>query len=198
MKLLESIKCLNGKLSNIEKHNERFNRSRKECFGADNEINLLEVLRIPENVNIGLFRCRVIYTREIEEVEFVPHHYREINTLKLVEDNHIEYGFKFADRKTLNNLFAKRGDCDDILIAKDGFITDSYTANIVFFDGSKWWTPETPLLAGTQRSRLLEEGRIFECSITPADISKYTFAGLINAMWDLEELEPIPTRNIVF
>jgi len=196
MKLLETIKCLDGRLSNIEKHNERFNRSRKKCFGVDNEICLQEVIHIPENAKTGLFRCRVIYSREIEKVEFVPHHFREINTLKLVEDNHIEYDFKFADRKTLDYLFAKRGNCDDIIIVKNGFVTDSYTANIVFFDGKKWWTPETPLLAGTQRSRLLEEDKIFECSIAPDDISKYTFAGLINAMWDLGELEPIPIRKI--
>ena len=198
MKLLETIKCFDGKLSNIEKHNERFNRSRKKCFGADDEIHLQEVIQIPENAKMGLFRCRVIYSRKIEKIEFVPHRFREISTLKLIENNHIEYNFKFADRKTLDNLFAKRGDCDDILIVKNGFVSDSYTANVVFFDGIKWWTPETPLLAGTQRSRLLEEGNIFKCSIAPGDISKYTFVGLINAMWDLEELKPIPIRNIIF
>ncbi len=198
MKLFETIKCLDGKLSNIEKHNERFNRSRKKCFGAVNEINLQEVIQISENAKTGLFRCRVIYSREIEKVEFVPHHFREIKTLKVVEDNHIEYDFKFADRKTLDKLFSKRSNCDDILIVKNDFVSDSYTANVVFFDGTKWWTPETPLLAGTQRSRLLEEGKIFECSIAPGDISKYTFVGLINAMWDLGELKNIPTRNIVF
>jgi 4-amino-4-deoxychorismate lyase len=80
---------------------------------------------------------------------------------------------------------------------KSGFITDSYSANTVFFDGAKWWTPNTPLLAGTQRSRLLGEEKIFECTISPEDISKYTLVGLINAMWDLEELKPIPVKNIV-
>lgn len=196
MELLETIKCFNGKLSNIEKHNERFNRSRKKCFGADNEIHLQEVIQIPEDAKTGLFRCRIIYSREIEKIEFVSHNFREINSLKLVEDNQIEYDFKFADRKALDNLFAKRGDCDDILIVKNGVVSDSYTANIVFFDGTKWWTPEMPLLTGTQRSRLLAEGKIFECSITPDDISKYTFVGLINAMWNLGELK-IPTENIL-
>ena len=198
MELLETIKCLDGQLSNIEKHNKRFNRSRKKCFGADKDICLQEVIQIPENARTGLFRCRVVYSSEIEKIEFVPHQFREIKTLKLVEDNDIEYDFKFADRNELDNLFAKRGNCDDILIVKNGSISDSYTANTVFSDGLKWWTPNTPLLAGTQRSRLLEEGKIFECSIAPGDISKYTFVALINAMWDLGELNPIPIKNIVF
>lgn len=198
MKLLETIKCLDGKLSNIEEHNERFNRSRRRCFNAGKEIHLQDVIEIPGSAKNGLFRCRITYSEKIEKIEFIPHHYREIKTLKLVEGNHIEYGFKFAYRKALDNLFEQRGDCDDILIVKSGLITDSYTANTVFFDGAKWWTPNTPLLAGTQRSRLLGEKKIFECTISPEDILKYTLVGLINAMWDLEELKPIPVANIVY
>ncbi|MCA1759522.1 MAG: aminotransferase class IV, partial [Bacteroidales bacterium] len=100
------------------------------------------------------------------------------------------------DRERLNLLFEKRGICDDIIIVKNGCITDSSFANIVFFDGVKWWTPDTPLLPGTQRAKLLEENKIFECRITPKDISIYSKVGLINAMNDLNEMMQIAIRKI--
>ena len=194
--LLETIKCEDGELFNLHWHNARFNHARKEHFGLSGEIKLEEFIEIPKNASKGLFRCRVIYSETIDKIEFIPHQFRVIKSLKLVEDNDIDYQFKYADRKKLNELFEKRGDCDDILIVKNGCITDSFTANPVFFDGENWWTPDTPLLSGTQRASLINEGKIFECKIRQEDISKYKKVGLVNAMWDLEEMPMILTENI--
>lgn len=194
--LLETIKCNNGKLFNLKWHNFRFNKARKDYFGLSDEINLEEIIEIPGNSKKGLFRCRVIYSETVDKIEFISHQFREINSLKLVEANNINYQFKSADRKNLHNLFEKRGNCDDILIVKKGYITDSYTANSIFFDGLKWWTPSTPLLAGTQRARLIDTGEISTCEISPDDLSKYKKIGLINAMWDLESMPVILINNI--
>jgi len=194
--LLETIKSENGKLINLKWHNSRFNRSREIYFGVNEVVDLAEIIEIPEQAKTGLFRCRVTYSTHIEKVEFLPHQYRKIEWLKLVEDNSIDYRFKYADRTFLQKLFEKRGDCDDILIIKNGFITDSFTANTVFFDGENWWTPNTPLLPGTQRARLLYEGEISECRITPEDLPKYKAVSLINAMQDMEIFPRIPIENI--
>jgi 4-amino-4-deoxychorismate lyase len=78
-----------------------------------------------------------------------------IESLKLVEDNTISYRHKYSDRSHLLELMNMRGDCDDILIVKDGYITDTSFSNIVFFDGDKWVTPARPLLRGTMRESLL-------------------------------------------
>ncbi len=128
--------------------------------------------------------------------EFIPHEYRPVKSLKLVENNEIDYHFKYSDREKLNLLFELRGNCDDILIVKNGLITDSFVANVVLFDGLSWWTPDTPLLPGTQRSRLLQQKKIGKCRITPADLSKYQKIGLINAMQDLEEMPVIVINKI--
>jgi 4-amino-4-deoxychorismate lyase len=194
--LFETIKCKDGKLFNMEFHQARFEKARKEYFGISTAINLLERIEIPGFAKNGLFRCRVTYSEQIEKIEFIPYQHREIKSLKLVEDLDIDYHLKYSDREKLNLLFEKRGSCDDILILKNGCITDSFAANPVFFDGEKWWTPDTPLLAGTQRSRLIEEGKISECRITPWDISKYKKAGLINALNDLDEMPLIEIENI--
>lgn len=194
--LIETIKCSNGRLQNLSYHQNRFNLVRKELFGVTELISLDSAIQIHESAFVGLFRCRVLYSKEIEKIEFLPHTYRPVNSLKLVEDNRIDYHLKYADRERLTQLFHERSNCDDILIVKNGCITDSYTANPIFYDGATWWTPDTPLLPGTQRARLLEEGKIKGCRITPGDLMKYTKVGLINAMQDLESMPVIPISEI--
>ena len=196
--LLETIKCAEGRLENLQFHQARFSLARKLKFNAEDEISLEQQIQVPDFAQTGLFRCRVIYGKQIEKFEFIPHVYRIVNSLQLVVDNNIDYNFKYADRKNLEQLFEKRGSCDDIIIVKNGLITDSFAANLVFFDGKEWWTPDTPLLRGTQREKLLTEGRIKETRITLADLSNFTKAGLINAMADFEKMPyiDVPTRLI--
>jgi 4-amino-4-deoxychorismate lyase len=194
--LLETIKCKNGKLYNLEFHQKRFDFARKNIFGITDIIDLNDVLKVPEENSNGLFRCRVTYSGVINKVEFLPHRIRRINSLKLIEGNEIDYRYKYSNRDALNSLFEKKGDCDDILIVKNGCISDSWTANPVFYDGEKWWTPDTPLLAGIQRTKLIKEHKIFECRITKKDISKYKKVGLINALQNFEDMPVIEIKNI--
>jgi 4-amino-4-deoxychorismate lyase len=85
---------------------------------------------------------------------------------------------------------------DDILIIKNGFITDTSFSNIAFFDGTQWFTPFTYLLNGTQRQHLLRQGAIVETEITPSDLKQFRYAKLINAMLDLETSPLIDIQNI--
>jgi 4-amino-4-deoxychorismate lyase len=195
-RLIETIKCKDGRLFNLPFHQSRFNLAGKEIFGITEETDLKDAIRIPPECSTGLFRCRVIYSKTIEKIEFLHHEYRQVRRLKLVEDNKVDYRYKFANRQYLEELFSRRGDCDDILIVKNGCITDSFTANVVFYDGSRWWTPDTPLLAGTQRARLLHEGKIAACRITLSGLNRYKKAGLINAMQDLDEMPVIGMEKI--
>jgi 4-amino-4-deoxychorismate lyase len=194
--LVETIKCLNGELVNLRYHQFRFNQARMDHFRPCSEINLFNAVNVPEEFSTGLYKCRVIYSREIEKIEFLPYQFRKVESLMLVEDNQIDYCYKYTNRHYLEKLFEKRGDCDDILIVKNGFISDSFAANAVFFDGQTWWTPDTPLLPGTQRARLIHEEKIRVCSITPDDLPKYTKTGLINAMLDPEEMPSVKINRI--
>lgn len=196
--LLETIKCAEGKLENLDYHQARFSLSRKIKFSADDEISLKKQIQIPDFAKTGLFRCRVIYGKQIDRIEFVPHVYRSVTTLRLIECDDIDYQFKYSDRKKLEAVFEKRDECDDIIIVKNGWITDSFAANLVFFDGEKWVTPDKPLLAGTQRARLLSEGQITSASITKYDLKNFQKAGLINAMNNLENMPVVEISKIVF
>lgn len=186
--LIETIKCHNGRLFNLEYHQNRFNSSRKTLLKMPTKVSLSQIIEIPKSAQSGLFRCRITYLEKIERIEFIKHKNREIKSLKLVEDNNIDYRLKFADRHRINLLFKDRGIYDDILIVKNGCITDSSTANVLFYDGKDWITPDTPLLRGTKRAQLLKRGKLKERRITPPDLKLYKKIGLINAMWDLETM----------
>ena len=194
--LFESIKCADGKLLNLEFHQERFNRSRKEYFESNKILLLEEIISIPEECKSGIYRCRISYTEKIEKVEFLPYQFRKVESLKLVYDDSADYRFKYSDRQYLTKLFGKRENCDDILIVKNGYITDSYTANPIFFDGEIWCTSDTILLPGTQRAKLLQEGKIFIQRITPDDLSKFSKVGLINAFQSIDNMPEIDIINI--
>ncbi len=194
--LFETIKLKNGKLYNLSYHNLRFNNARKAYFGVYRKLALEEIITIPAGNQEGIFRCKVTYSPDVEKVEFIPHQPRKVSSLKLVEMENIDYQFKYTNRSQLDKLYSLRGKEDDILIIKNGFITDSYAANALFFDGLKWWTPDTPLLQGTQRERLLHEGKIHELTITPENLQNFKKVGLINALWDMDDMPVIGMGNV--
>jgi 4-amino-4-deoxychorismate lyase len=87
------------------------------------------------------------------------------------------------NRDTLNRLVERKGQADEILIIKNGLITDTSIANVAFLDKDDHWiTPATPLLKGTTRERLLSENRIVEAEIKLADLPKFTQMAMLNAM----------------
>ncbi len=193
--LLETIKLEDGKLANLDFHQKRFDHARSELFHKD-PISLEHEIAIPEEAKSGLFRCRITYAEKIQKIEFLPYRLREIKSLKLVHDDEINYQYKYADRERLNHLFSLRGECDDIIIIKNGKATDSYTGNLLFADGETWFTPRNPLLKGTQRHRLLESDLIVEKTITEKDIHSYKKVGIINAFYSLENMPVIKTKDI--
>lgn len=196
--LLESIKLKDGRLHNLKYHQLRMNGAMAELFTDAPEIDLNKHIQISEQCRTGLFKVRILYGPAIERVEFEAYQRRTIRSLKIVHHESIDYHLKFTDRQILQELYAQRGDCDDIIIIKNGWVTDAFAANLLFFDGQKWVTPNSPLLKGTQRQFLLNEGIISEKEIREDEISGYSKVGLINAMVGFEEMPVIPVEKIVY
>jgi 4-amino-4-deoxychorismate lyase len=90
----------------------------------------------------------------------------------------------------------KQTTADDILIVKNGFLTDTSYANVVLWDDNRWFTPDTPLLAGTKRQYLLDTKQIESRKLHPKDLQHFTHARLINAMLDLDSGPIIPIDQI--
>lgn len=195
--LLESIKFQNGVYHNLFHHEQRMNRSLKLLFGETEWFNLDEFLQQVTTPQDGLYKCRIIYDDQSKDIEFLAYEPKTINRLKIIEDNSIDYEHKYADRSQIDRLYLMKGNCDDILIVKNGTITDTSYANIIFKQKDKWVTPWSALLPGTQRQKLIELGHLHEEAISVDDIKNYQSFKLINAMVGFDGPE-IDVSNIVY
>lgn len=185
-RFIETICIQNGEIRNLEFHQERLTKTRYKNFGLTNELDLSNHIIISENQLNEKFKCRILYAEKIEQIEILPYEIRKINSLKLVENNEIDYRFKSADRAAFE-LMKDSVTEDEIIILKNGQITDTSYSNLVFFDGENWITPTSYLLNGTMRQSLLKSGKIIEEEVNPKDFNRFISFKLINAMMDLEE-----------
>ncbi len=176
--LLETIKIENGVISNLEYHQKRCDASRKELYGLDDTLTLKEVILPPKE---GLYRCRIIYASSIQSIEYIPYIPRVIESLKVVPSS-IEYHLKYSDRSFLAILLEQHPEVDDVIIETEGYLRDTTIANIAFYDGKHWYTPTCPLLHGTMRQKLLDEGFLRTKKIRKEDLPLYTQVALMNAM----------------
>ncbi len=184
--LLETIRVENGTLMHIDYHNARFNKSRRDLFGLKDEMQLERAILIPDHTKTGIYKCRLFYGPDIEKVEFEPYQRKHPRSFKLLPADTIEYSYKFADRSPINDLYAKRGRCDDILMVKNGLITDTSYANIAFWDGYAWFTPAIPLLHGTARARLIRQKELKQSNIKPGNLKEFSRIRIFNAMMDID------------
>ncbi len=196
--LVETIKILDGTPMHLEWHQRRMDYAFHVLFGSNNPMQLKECLLVEEVFTSGVVKCRFLYNDKTYKTEFSNYVCREITSLQLVEGNAIDYSHKYTNRKMLTDLLDRRGVADDILIVRDGLITDTSFTNIVFFNGNFWVTPSDPLLEGTCRNRLLAEGVIVQDNIRPDDLSLYTSYRLINAMMDFEGQTDIDIDGNIF
>lgn len=194
-RLFETIKIIGGEPQNLSLHDERMNRSRRELFGMNDLLKLSDYVSVPDPDKNGITRCRVIYSGSIHSIEFLPYIPADIKTLKIVDAGLTIYNYKYLDRSQLTALIDKRA-ADDILIIRNGCLTDVSFANIVFTDGERWVTPDTPLLEGTMREFLLREGVIKMDRITITDLPLFTHFKLINAMLGFDA-PLLPVSNII-
>jgi 4-amino-4-deoxychorismate lyase len=186
--LLETIKIMDGKIQNLPYHISRMNETVKALFHSCEDFSNL-VIDIPQNCRQGLYKCRIIYSTSIKEIEFLPYTKRAINKIIIIEDNEISYPFKFADRSCFTKYTDTLNAGEEIIIVKNNLITDSSFSNIALWNGRYWVTPEKPLLHGTKRQQLLDENFIIEKPVSLTDFYTYQKISLINAMNDLGEIE---------
>jgi 4-amino-4-deoxychorismate lyase len=186
--LFETIKVINKKLLSVPLHNERMNRARYELFGCKNELNLGELIEIPSDITKDIYKCKVIYSDTIKDIDFRMYAPRNIEQLRLAHCDEIDYSYKYLERTLFDELL-RINNCkenEDILIIKHGRVTDTSYSNIALFDGKEWYTPKFPLLRGTKRARLILDKRIIEKDILVEDLKNYEKIILINAMLEFD------------
>ncbi len=194
--LFESIKVVDGNFVNLDWHQQRVDRSRERVFGNVNRFNLEAGLEIPEECGQGVVKCRVSYGETLGPVVFSKYNKREIKTLQQVECAPFDYSLKYEDRTIIEQLYIQRGSCDEVLITHGGMVTDTSYSNVVFYDGMLWYTPEKPLLEGTQRAKLLASGLIKPSNLHISDLPNFEKLVLINAMLEFEPHDFIGISDI--
>lgn len=196
LSFIETIRVRNGVLENIEFHKKRMHETCKE-FDINFKEDYLENIIIPKDLSSKELKLRIVYSKNSLEQSIEVYNRRKISSLRLIEANDIDYSFKYEDRDKLNSLLKQKEGAYEILIVKNGFITDTSFSNIVLLDQSnQLFTPSTYLLNGTQRQRLLLNNQIKEIPLTPKDLKNYKSLHLINALNEPFDTTPIPIENI--
>ena len=184
----ETIKVENGEIKNTPFHNARLNRTIRQNFSLCPHYDICDY--ITPSQEQGIFRCKLIYDTEVHEVTLTPYRKRSYRNFRCI-DADIDYPYKSTDRSAIDQLFAQRGECDDIIIVRDGLLTDTSIANVALFDGLHWYTPKTPLLEGTFRASLLAENHIKTKDLDRRSLQKCTKFAIMNAMTGFYQLKDI-------
>lgn len=167
---------------NILYHNQRCNKSRADLFHCNLPLDLKSYIEIPNNLRDQVVKCRIIYHKDIINIEYTPYNIRPVSSLFIVPSDNLNYDYKYLDRKNLDACYAHRQMYDDVLITKKGFITDTNYGNVAFLQNGKWYTPINPLLKGTRRQQLIDKKRIFESAIHVNTLQSYSKVTIFNAM----------------
>lgn len=184
---IETIKVKNGKAFYLEDHQKRMEASVRFCFGADAPVpSLAASIRVPDGIGDRWYKCRVVYGKTIHSVEYEPYKIKTVKKLILREAPGISYNLKWRDRSALDQL-KDNTEADDIIITQNGLITDGSFANLLFLKDGIWYTPDTPLLPGTQRARLLRDKKIVSKRISVNDLKAFEKVKWINAMLDMKD-----------
>jgi 4-amino-4-deoxychorismate lyase len=172
----------------LKLHQERVNKAFEACYPSEDTLSLFEILNQSTIPQSGIFKCRIVYDTDLVSIDIVPYVRREIKSLRLVNTDMESYSYKLEDRAGFNAAFAQRGDCDDVLLVRNGLLTDTSYSNIALYDGINWFTPRVPLLYGVNRAELLSLGKLIEKDIAVDELRNYQQIALFNAMIEFGEL----------
>ncbi len=195
-RFIETVRVEDGCPIRLDCHLERVAHTRRQWFGSDTPVDA-DLLRHVAGKTRGVAKLRFVYDEHrVYDLSCAPYTPRRVTSLQMVTADEAEYGLKREDRRMLETIRTRRGACDEVLIVKDGCLTDTSYTNIALWDGHRWVSPDTPLLPGTRRRRLIDSGRLIEARVAVDDLRRYTHIAMVNAMIDLGDLV-IPMTHVM-
>jgi 4-amino-4-deoxychorismate lyase len=178
--VFESIAVMDGSYLNVPGHMARMQRTAKALWNIDLPDNYLKK-RLPVFTLDGLYKCRFMYNADGFAIEFRGYNPNYINQLILTEVPHMAYEFKYTDRSEINNYISTLDKGIDVLFTRNGYLMDTSYCNVALLKEGIWYTPETPLLCGTQRAVGIEAGVLQLALIHRDDLSEYECITMFNA-----------------
>lgn len=196
---IESIYCVDGHAPLLELHQERVNRTLVHLYNSSSD---RLTIKIPEYEweKSKVYKLRVVYNPDMCSVQAIPYSPKLITSAILIENNDIDYSYKFYNRDVINTLTSSINNKNnsEIIIVKDGCITDSSYHNLVFRKGKKFYTPKNPLLHGVQREFLMSIGYLEPIDILVSDLPDYDECYFINALNSIDNCNHIPVSEISY
>jgi 4-amino-4-deoxychorismate lyase len=190
-RFIETISADHGVPAPLEYHQERVDKTLRD-WDADFQLDLAEALGSIAIPPFQKSKIRVEYgLKGLECIQVSEYRMKGIGSVALVPIGERDYRYKYADREWIYSVLERSG-CDEVIMVKDGFVTDASIANLAFYDGRQWITPDTPLLPGTRRRFLLDSGVLHEAPVRPSDLRHFSRMRLVNAMIPWEESLDIP------
>ena len=181
MEFIETLYVKNGNILNLKYHLKRIENTLKYFK--------FKTLKINKLLKDGEYRVRITYNQfGINNIEYFPIKKREFKKFKLVKID-FDYKFKYKNRKNFLDIYSKYKNFDEFILVKNNLITDTTISNIAFFTGKEWITPKYPLLKGTKRAELLDNGLLKEENIHLSDLKYFKKIALINAILGFKEIK---------
>jgi len=193
----ESIRIVNGRVMNLSQHQIRVDRAMKSINSMD-FLDLKKHIATLDLSKSGVYKLRISYNvhkAEILDTRFQAYEEKSITTLRLV-DIKFNYEHKSEDREALNHAFGKRDGADDVLLVRNGLITDTWYCNVAFYNGEIWLTPKDALLQGTMRAKLIQTKKIVQADIAVLDLASFKKIRLFNAMIPWSRQKDILIKSI--
>ncbi len=194
---LETIRIQDGHAHHMADHIDRMHRTALHFgFTAPALPADLDAL-VPHTLRTGTVRCRIIYDHTLRELTFTPYRRRRIERLIAVDAGAMDYTFKYADRSPLERPNIPLSEADELLFVRGGYVTDTSYTNLILRRGDELLTPDTFLLDGTCRRRLLRTAQVRTAQVRLSDLSAYDELLLVNAMMPLGEALRLPVTSVV-
>lgn len=195
-RFVETIRLQNHELCNIALHQLRYENTARRFFDSGYALEDIAKVVSQFSERSGVNKIRIVYDESgVVFTSCEPYTMKNIKTLRLVECNDIDYTYKYADRSELDKAMTMRGNCDNVVIVRNGLLTDTSYTNIALYDGKHWLTPAHPLLRGTALMRLLDEEKLVSADIKADDVRKFSRLAMFNAMIDFGEMV-LPVENV--
>lgn len=193
---IESIKIEDQEIFLLEYHQKRVNETFRQ-FGKETSIDLEKIFKNLQHDEDGLYKLRIVYDLDRKfTAQLIPYAIAEIDDFQLVENNNIDYSFKYENRKEFA-VMKEEARSEEIIIVKNNRVTDTSFSNLLFLKGKEWYTPNTYLLNGVQRQYLLKSKKIKEAEITLQNLKEFSHFQIINALNDFDDMFVYPLHKIL-
>lgn len=192
---LESILLTDGVFPLLAYHQARVNQTIADHNGIS--LSLLSYIEQTSLPTSGVFKFRIVYDLNGNaEWQCLPYRQKLITSLQCIDIGEYSYEYKFADRSSIQNFYSQKKTSDDILMIKNGLVTDTSYGNVACYDNGTWTVPKASLLSGCRRQYLLDTNQIALNNIGIEDLLQFQYISIFNALIPLGRIV-LPLSNII-